>query len=302
MRRIFIGIVLLVSLNGAQAQTQAVFQLRAMTGLTDYEFSYEADSLLRDLGVNVDASNADSIVVVFGENQTFTSDQMDKFSAGDTVLMAGLGGTAIYGDYFFDAYFQTNDTGEQKPLSSNPEDRPSFTNVDIINIDRDDVGFAIGRSFGSYSISIGFKGSQTEFNQSYINSLDPVNLGSVFKLDGPFISAAYGVVVAGGVIGFNVAVADLDGEWKFSRTGFNSVGTDQAKFTGSSTGVTLGVSWKKPINDDWSYSLGADYYDYSFDISSEISFDIGSGPRQATGNVSVEESVFALKSSLIYTF
>jgi len=140
------------------------------------------------------------------------------------------------------------------------------------------------------------------------NPVDPDNridgnLRSSFELDGPFISAAYGFKIGTGNLSAKIAVADLTGQWDINQT--DRMGNDLAtSASGDATGVTFGLAWKAPINQDWAYSISTDYYDYDFDVS-------GTNPtfngepltgRQGINNFNLQERVFSLNAAIIYTF
>ena len=273
-----------------------VFQTRVQTGLLDYDLSLTEPAPSPNItdGVNIDITN----------NQSSNG-------LGDTLVTLGLGGTAAYGNYFVDLYVQRGISGE---LDRSDNVRGSIIGENI-DLDRDDFAISFGRSFGQFSLGIGYKQSETTFDQNFTlldpmidNPVDPDNridgnLRSSFELDGPFISAAYGFKIGTGNLSAKIAVADLTGQWDINQT--DRMGNDLAtSASGDATGVTFGLAWKAPINQDWAYSISTDYYDYDFDVS-------GTNPtfngepltgRQGINNFNLQERVFSLNAAIIYTF
>ena len=267
---------------------------RIQAGIINYDISLTepGEALNITEGVNVDISN----------NQSSNG-------LSDSILMLGAGLTLAQGNYFADVYYQQSASGE---LSNSGLSRGSIV-PENIGVDRDDFALSLGRSFGDFVVGFGYKSSETEFDQNFTILSDDVrvnaNLSSSFKLDGPFVSFAYGRGIGPGVLSAKIAIADLTGDWDINQVNLESGADLATDVSGDATGITFGLVWKAPINDQWSYSISADYYDYDFDVSgTRANFTNANGQQQQIGgstvveNVNLTEEVSSLNFALIYTF
>ena len=246
-------------LISTSALAKVTIQPRVTVGISDFERTI----------INPGASSATAFI---GNQLDITSAEAGD-SVSDTLFVYGLGASFITeGGYFLDAYYQEAADGSDGPVG--PPRDSNISAVSAVEIQKDDYAISVGRAFKNrVSLAIGYKGGSSETTQDITLSERPNQFVYNLDLSGPFVSLSYGIPVLNGVIGFNVAVADLDAEYDAGL--FNRVNnTRQASFLeGDATAVTYGINWKAPIADKWSYAVSLDYYDYSFNID---------GPAQLT--------------------
>ena len=313
--RILIFIAAFITIVTNPVSAKVTIQPRVATGLMDYGLTITDLLPAGKSGVSIKAL-----------------DTSKTEEASDTLAFIGLGGTLIFEKNFVDVYFQTSADGSYDDIGTSGvsgDGTDPLSSVSSGDFDRTDYAIAFGRAVtDSISLSIGFKSGETNLGQSLtLTNTNPGNMTAPvttlpetnphitehsFKLDGPFIAGTYGKQVGKGVVGFNLAVADLEGQFKsvLTNVGTNSSGTFTSNPSGDATGVTLGVSWKAPINNNWSYALSADYYNYDFDIDGYGQIETTGGGGIEGGNptvggivvANVEEQVTTFRLSFLYRF
>lgn len=299
----------------SNANAQVLLQPRVMTGALSYEMS-----------VN---SNIDQVLgsrILASETLGSENDSAIATNISDSFAVLGLGLTAIKGNFFADIYFQDS-------ISGSFDDRETFANLPLDqsssqigsgDIDRKDFAVSIGRSFSNgISVSGGFKSGVTEFTQVATLLGEGFTTSYEFDISGPFAAITYGHKIGKGVLGVNIAVADLTADYNFGLSFFQF---DQASIDlgavqrdnisnaidGGATAVTVGLSWKAPIpwfNDEkLSYSVSLDNYDYDIDLAGESQQLVGGNGTQidATSTVGLSanfnEQVISFKLALQYLF
>ena len=302
-------------LSFSNVNAQVLYQPRIIAGYFDYEMSVESN-IDQVLGSRILASE-----ILGGE-----SGGSNATSISDSFAALGVGLTAIRGKYFADIYIQDSISGgfDDRDFFVN---RPSDVNATLIgdgDIDRQDFAVSIGRTFDNgFSVSAGFKSGVTEFTQVATLDGEGFTTNYEFDINGPFVALTYGRKIGTGVLGFNVALADLTADYNFGLSFFQfdqtsiSQGAIQRDnivggIDGGATGVTFGLSWKAPFPwgniEGLSYSASADTYDYDIDLSGGSRQLVGgnglpidvTAPVQLTANFN--EQVTSFKLALQYLF
>ena len=296
----------------SQADAQWRFQPRVMLGVTDYQ-----------LQVNSGSSNVIGSRILASE--TFGDSNSDAGSISDTFFFVGFGLSLLYETYFIDLY-------RQEALSGSFADADSFTinnqallpnnveNSTLIQdgkLDRTDFAFSVGKSFaGGVAVSLGYKSGSTRFSQDSIFGGQPFTSDYAFETGGAFIGLSYGHQFAAGLLGLNLAIADLQADYffnnKFLQLGSSTVPPLNGSIAGNATGTTIGVTWKAPLPfvdiDDLNYLISLDIYDYSIDLSGDSvgldpeNTDIFSTRVAAPLQSNFNESVSNLRFAIQYLF
>lgn len=229
--------------------------------------------------------------------------------AVDTVGILGIGATMAFDRFFVDVYAQQSADGED--TYNYDLDIPHVFNNDM-EFDREDYAIAVGYAvtqnlsfFGGYkwgttNFTEGFNPAQASPGNQYVQRFE-----TEFEENGPFIGAALGWPVGKGLISLNIAVAMLDADNQQILTEEDGIPRNQefVTFTGDSTGVNIGISWRAPITDNLSYSLSMDGYHYAFDVDNASFPGVGSGSPDDLGiTVQAKEDAFAVKAGIAYRF
>jgi len=294
------------------ASAQVLYQPRINIGIQNYELSVESNSE-NVIGSRILASET------FGDSNT------EGGSISDTILVAGVGVSALYKSYFVDFYVQESFGGDYSDADSFtigddvqlPDDLVNSTVISGGDLDRQDIAFSVGRAFDSgFALSAGYKLGVSQFSQSAIFGSVPFNTDYEFETNGPFVGLSYGFGLAGGTFGLNVAIAELSAEYKFANSFFERPVDPIEDLTGSidgdATGVTVGLSWRAPFPygdiDGLSYAISLDTYDYEIDLEGQ---SVRLDPTQANTfstrtsadlSSTFNESASNLKLSLQYLF
>ena len=127
------------------------------------------------------------------------------------------------------------------------------------DLERDDLSLAVGYQIeGGYSVFGGYKTGTTDMSQIEVNS-NPIGTAS-FEADGVFFGGGYGQAIDDSLqFGVSLAVAVLDGEWKFGD------GTTNLVYDSDTTvGVSFGGSLTKLLSDNLSLTGFVKFQSYSF--------------------------------------
>jgi len=309
-----VGLVFTV-LASTSAHSQVLFQPRVIAGFLDYEISVDSN-LDQVLGSRILASE-----ILGGESGSSVATNIS-----DTFAVLGLGLTAIKGKYFADVYFQDSISGgfsDQDSFANLPLDQAS-SQIGSGEIDRQDFALSFGHSFDNgISLSGGYKSGVTEFSQVATLLGEGFTTSYEFDITGPFAAIAYGGKIGKGVLGVNVAIADLSADYNFGLAFFQF---DQASIDlgaiqresltgaigGDATAVTVGVSWKAPLpwarDERLSYTLSLDTYDYDIDLAGGSQQLVGGNQTQldvaAPVNLSANfnEQATSFKIAIQYLF
>ena len=310
MKILMVSCALLVFTSQANAQWR--FQPRVMLGATDYQ-----------LQVNSGSSNVIGSRILASE--TFGDSNSDAGSISDTFLFAGFGLSFIYETYFIDFYVQEALSGRfadahsftinsQAQLPSNVE---NSTLIQDGELDRTDFAFSVGKSFANgIAISLGYKSGSTQFSQDSIFGGQPFTSDYEFETGGAFVGFSYGHQFSAGLLGLNLAIADLQADYIFRNTFLqlesSTIPPLNGSIGGSATGTTIGVTWKAPIPyteiDGLNYLISLDFYDYSIDLSGDSvglnpqDTDIFSTQIAAPLQSNFNESVSNLRFAIQYLF
>ena len=122
-------------------------------------------------------------------------------------------------------------------------------------------------TFGYYlrntlSVFAGYLTGKTEDN--YSSPLGNNETGTIsFSENGPFVGANYLVLFTKGALSLNFAYAFLDGEYKNSYK--NDATAGERKYTGDTTGISLGAKYVGQWTDNVNYYAGAkiNLFDFS---------------------------------------
>lgn len=312
-------LILAVLIWSASLNAQTVFQGRAQAGVQDYDFNLSNVSVIDPasiVGSRTGPQIVDDILIDFSyqsPGQDEEENPEENQPASDLLPMLGVGGTIIFENgIYLDAYYQTSldgsqDAFRQLPVTDFPEN--NFRDFQSVEIDKEDFALSIGKSFGQFTLTGGYKGGKTEFSQNFTTfqfSDAPDGVGafanSSFELDGPFIGASYTLNLGASNLAFSVAVADLTGEF---GSGFSNVREDlvTTSLEGDATGTTFGIKWLKNFGDKWSLVVGADFYEYDFRVEGafERINEVG-GTARAQVEADIDEDLFALRFDFKYTF
>jgi hypothetical protein len=232
---------------------------RAWAGLSDYQFKQSPRK-----GALPDGSDFPEV----------------KFDA--TFLMTGIGLSSIYDHFYIDFSYQ--DSSEEEDSFSSANFYEKFKG------DRRDYSATLGMKILDYqgTIYIGYKNGKTSGKGNKGTQL-------TFKEDGFFIGANYGWIIAdSGLLAFNIAYADLDGNLKEVPGPVYSSGLGM-NADSETKGLSYGISWTSTITEKIGYSIALDANEYEFD---HLKDDSASTPLPDK----IEESLYTGKISIFYQF
>lgn len=314
----YLGTLGIAAAASSSLHSQVLFQPRVMVGYLDYEINVES---------NIDQALGSRVLVseIFGGEVGSSA----ATSISETFPALGVGLTAIRGSYFADIYVQDSISAsfdDQDSFVGRPIDASS-TEIGEGSIDRQDIAISFGRAFDNgFSVSAGYKTGVTEFSQVATLLGEGFTTSYEFDIAGPFAAVSYGRELGAGVIGLNVAVADLSADYNFGLSFFQfdqqSIGLGAAQrnningtISGGATGLTLGVSWKAPIPfaniENLTYALSVDNYDYDIDLSGGSRQLVGGGATNGTRidvaapvdlSANFNENVTSFRLALQYLF
>lgn len=239
--------------------TEINFIPRVWVGLSDYEFKQSPRS-----NTLPDGSDFPEI----------------KFNA--TFLMAGIGLTGTYDRFYLDFSYQ--DSSEEKDSFSGANFYEKFKG------DRRDYSTTLGMKIldNQGSLYVGYKNGKTSGKGNKGTHL-------TFKEYGFFIGANYGWIIAdSGLLAFNIAYADLDGNLKETPGSVYppGLGMDADSET---TGLSYGISWTSRITEKLGYSIALDTQNYDFNHLKDHSTNKPL-PKK------IEETLHTGKISIFYRF
>ena len=296
----------------SQANAQWRFQPRVMLGATDYQ-------------LQVDSGSSNVIGSRILASETFGDSNSEAGSISDTFVFAGFGLSLLYETYFIDLYVQEALSGSfadadsftinnQAQLPSNVE---NSTLIQDGELDRTDFAFSVGKSFtNGFAVSLGYKSGSTQFSQDSIFGGQPFTSNYEFETGGAFVGLSYGHQFAAGLLGLNLAIADLQAEYffknNFLQLDSSTIPPLNGSIAGSATGTTIGVTWKAPIPyadiEGLNYLISLDFYDYSIDLRGDSvglnpqNTDIFSTRIGAPLQSNFSESVSNLRFAIQYLF
>jgi len=311
-KKTFLLIGLITAQLSNTTSAQILYQPRINIGVQDYELSVESSSE-NVIGSRILAS------------ETFGDSNSRGGSISETIIVAGIGVSALYKEYFVDVYIQESLNGDYADAENFtigndvqlPDDLVNSTVINSGELDRQDFALSVGRAFDSgFALSAGYKTGLSQFSQSAIFGSVPFNTEYEFETDGPFIGLSYGFSIGDGTLGLNVAIAELSAEYKFANRFFERPVDPIEDLTGSisgdATGVTIGLSWRAPLPfgniEGLSYAISLDSYDYEIDLEGEsvsldpTQADIFSTRTPADLSSTFDESVSNFKIALQYLF
>jgi hypothetical protein len=296
-----VSIIFLLSLQwmpaSVTAQQNLIFLPRVTAGVMYYEY---------EVGTESTASSVQDSV------------KLDEY-----LPFLGLGMTVVAGQgIFLDAFYQRTNTAEidESGTFSVGDSQVSFKRE--TELEREDFALSLNYAFTqSLSFSIGYKYGNTAYDWTDQESdQNGGNVGTAFKNNefiakGPFIGVAYNFPVGPGMVAFNVAAANLDGEITTNRR-HRQGGSDEVELLdrtrkeqvfSDTLGVTLGINWNQAITDKLSYGISLQGFQYDFDAKKgKFQDDLFSDDRAHElldlDSFEVKETVYAVNFSLNYRF
>lgn len=230
--------------------------------------------------------------------------------ASGYIFLHGLGTRFNYDNFFADIYYQGSNSGFTHTLIDN-NNHPS------VNFSRRDWAITAGYTFlentflGDVSAFGGYKNGQTSLNTIQTRFLEN-NVMTATRSKTHFQATDYFLGLANswrinslpwinswrwiknGRLGFNGALAYLEGNYTydsevkvFPGEDFETPGVDDVAPT---WGYRLGLNWSYPISNEFGYTISLEYYNYRMEGST------------AGVDFAVDEDLFGIKASFIYTF
>lgn len=248
--------------QSAFAADEITFIPRTWVAISDYSFKQ---------GKREDAVNG----------QDFPSVKFDV-----TFKMLGVGFTTAYDRYYVDLSYQ--DSADESDTFNGTAGGQTFS--EKLTGDRRDYSATIGMRVldNRGNVYVGYKNGRS-------HATGDAGTRLTFEEDGYFIGASYGWVIAEtGMLSFNVAYADLDGNLKEKPgpaypTGLSMDADSEA------TGLSYGVSWNGNISEKVGYSVSFDANDYDFDDLKDHSTNVALPNK-------IEETFYTGKVSMSYRF
>jgi len=241
-----------------------------------------------------------------------------------TMPVLGIGMAFSFKRFILDGYVQKTSTGKDESIENQAGD-PSYSGQDftgmnltrsIVDIDsfpktekttydveREDYSITLGYQVtDSFIVFGGYRSGQTSYDTLVKTTILPLNGGITndtkpdrsasynFKASGPFLGLSYNApVLQYGQLGFNIAYAQLDGE-------YNPPGQ---KITNETSGLTYGITWRGKLYKNLSYGLSLDKYDYEF---SELKDSRPTSEGVGNQTLSVKDEIMTFKFTLSYVF
>lgn len=297
------------------------FQPRAYVGYADYELKGEGLS-------NITFTYSDGSTTSYRDTALF--DLFSRDNRHDKLpfsgLIGGIGGTMAYGQFFGDLYYQStaNITAYSGANVQGIDNQISF-NENLGDVDAQHSDWAISLGYAitdQWSVFAGYKSGNTEWDQTSQRDYPPShsNLWTItrkfngkFYQDGPFVGTSYSFLIGPGVLTFKAAYAYLDGTQETNEENVYiyrdppESRTAQWKLDGNSNAYSLGVLWTQSLADNLGLSLGANYHNYSFDMSGTASTATlqnypGSLSSIQISGANLTESLFTFTAALVYRF
>lgn len=203
-----------------------------------------------------------------------------KFDA--MLLIAGLGLTGVYRDFYLDASYQDS-TEEQDTFHGG-----GYT--EKFNGDRRDYSFTAGMRIlnNRGNVYIGYKDGKTSGRGEHGTRL-------TFREQGFFIGASYGWLIQDkGFLVINAAYADLDGNLNEMPGPRYPAGLGMDADS-NAQGLSYGVSWNGRVSGKMGYSISLDANEYDF---KDLKDKYATRPLPDK----VEESIYTARFTLSYRF
>jgi len=252
-----------------------------------------------------------------------------------TMPVLGIGMAFSFKRFILDGYVQKTSSGKDETpvvnLEGGIEEGVDFSGTDLTgadltgvdtrlfpktqkttyDVEREDYSISLGYQVTDrFVVFGGYRSGQTSYDQLVKTAILPLNGGITsetiddrstsfkFKASGPFLGLSYNYPISErGQLGFNVAYAQLDGEY-----GITEKGARETKMTNSTSGLTYGITWRGTLYKNLSYGLSLDKYDYEFSelkFSSSMSSD---GSFIGNHTLSVKDEILTFKFTLSYAF
>jgi len=193
------------------------------------------------------------------------------------LFLIGVGLTAFHDRFYFDAFAQGTDQGSDVLEIGD--------NTERFKGDRVEHALTVGYQVTDYlSAYVGYRAAKTDFEGS-------AGGRSRFDEEGFFLGGVAGWPIRDyGVLSFNLALANLDGDIRFHT---NVAGVPISSDAVSETnGLSYGLGWHGELGRGFSYSLAVDGYQYEF--KDLIDRRYGGGPGK------IEEDLLTVKLGLSY--
>ena len=250
-----------------------------------------------------------------------------------TMPVLGIGMAFSFKRFILDGYVQKTSSGKDETVVNRAGAAQNFigdqdlTGLNLTNevhvsffpktektsydVEREDYSISLGYQVTDrFVVFGGYRSGQTSYDQLVKTAILPLNGGITsetiddrstsfkFKASGPFLGLSYNYPISErGQLGFNVAYAQLDGEY-----GITEKGARETKMTNSTSGLTYGITWRGTLYKNLSYGLSLDKYDYEFSelkFSSSMSSD---GSFIGNHTLSVKDEILTFKFTLSYAF
>lgn len=272
----YVALIVATLLSNATQALDWRFQPRITTGIQQYQYKRETN------------------VIRIGDSAPGFREGIE---VDDSMLFAGFGATASFGNFFVDVSFQKSDKGEDDFTQTIVLGNQVTDDVSQREMEREEfslsVGYTITERFGIFA---GYNQTEANFEDEGQRAVKfAQNNGSFFdggirilsrdvqlKQDGFFLSTAYvwpfqSEGWLNGALSIDWGVAFLDGEANELRTLVREEETVDGvaspfNSAGDAIGLNIGITWSGPLTDRLGYSLGMDYYDYSYDSDGAANF------------------------------
>ncbi len=216
----------------------------------------------------------------------------------DDLLTGGFGLTLAAGKFYFDASLEQTIEGSDESAEENSRE--------MVTRDFDVFAYALTVGYnitGGLSAFGGWNGHETSVSSQY-NAGD---FDSEFSSAGWFFGLSYGwSVFENSTLSIKAAYAllegDIEGEELFNDNTKVLVSSD----AGDAAGATIGMSWKSYLTDSLSYTVSADWYNYTYeDFTNEFHLVEGENTRPLpteTSTSDIDEESYTFRFALSYLF
>jgi hypothetical protein len=296
-----VSIICLLSLQwmpaSVTAQQNLIFLPRVTAGVMYYEY---------EVGTESTASSVQDSV------------KLDEY-----LPFLGLGMTVVAGNGLsLDAYYQSTNTAEidETGTFSVGDSQVSFKRE--TELERQDFAVSLGYTMTkNLSFFMGYKYGNTAYDWTdQERDQNGGNVGTAIKENefitkGPFIGAAYNLSLGNGMLAFNIAVANLDGEITTNRRhrqggskDIELIDRDRKEQVSSDTSFwKIGINWNAPITERLSYSIFLDGSVSQFNskkgkFQDSLFSDDRAHELLDLDSFEVKETVYAVNFSLNYRF
>lgn len=216
----------------------------------------------------------------------------------DDLLTGGFGLTLAAGNFYFDASLEQTMEGSDEAAEEN--------SGEVVTRDFDVFAYALTLGYnitGGLSAFGGWNGHKTSVSSQYSSD----TFDSEFSSAGWFLGLSYGwAVLENSTLSIKAAYAllegDIEGEELFDNNTKVTVNSD----AGDAAGATIGLAWKSYLTESLSYSITADWYNYTYeDFTNEFHLVEGANTRvlpTTTSTSDVDEESYTFRFALSYLF